>query len=75
MGPVVGGRGDAGAVEVDPQGALRRLGVVALGDGLDEVTGELVDMPHCLLKKKDGWCNIITPNQNEGWMICNALEL
>lgn len=28
-----------------------------------------------LLKKKDGWCNIITPNENEGWMICNALEL
>jgi len=23
--------------------------LVALGDGLDEVTGERVDMPHCLL--------------------------
>jgi len=27
------------------------------------------------LKKKDDWCKIITPNGNQGWMICNALEL
>jgi hypothetical protein len=27
-----------------------------------------------LLKEKDGWCQVITPNQNEGWMICDALQ-
>ncbi len=27
------------------------------------------------IKKKGGWCNIITPNKNEGWMICDALDL
>ena len=27
-----------------------------------------------LIKKKGGWCNIITPNKNEGWMICDALD-
>ncbi|MCP4676564.1 MAG: SH3 domain-containing protein [Deltaproteobacteria bacterium] len=26
-----------------------------------------------LLDKKAGWCHIITPNNNEGWMICDAL--
>jgi hypothetical protein len=28
-----------------------------------------------LLKQKDGWCNIVTPSGNEGWMICDALGL
>lgn len=28
-----------------------------------------------LLEQKAGWCHVITPNQNEGWMICDALEL
>ena len=28
-----------------------------------------------LLKQQNGWCNIVTPNDNEGWMICNALKL
>lgn len=28
-----------------------------------------------LLKQKDGWCQIVTPSGNEGWMICDALGL
>lgn len=28
-----------------------------------------------LLGQKEGWCQVITPNKNEGWMICSALEL
>jgi hypothetical protein len=28
-----------------------------------------------LLEQKDDWCRIITPNGNEGWMICEALDL
>ncbi|MBN2341334.1 MAG: SH3 domain-containing protein [Deltaproteobacteria bacterium] len=28
-----------------------------------------------LLKQENGWCHIVTPNNNEGWMICSALEL
>lgn len=28
-----------------------------------------------LLKQENGWCNIVTPNNNEGWMICTALQL
>ncbi len=28
-----------------------------------------------LLRKKSEWCNVITPNNNEGWMICDALRL
>ncbi len=27
-----------------------------------------------LLDKKDDWCHIITPNNNEGWMTCEALS-
>ncbi|MCP4599698.1 MAG: SH3 domain-containing protein [Proteobacteria bacterium] len=27
-----------------------------------------------LLEKKQGWCRVITPNNNEGWMICDALK-
>jgi hypothetical protein len=27
-----------------------------------------------LLKKKDGWCQVLTPNNNEGWMTCEALS-
>jgi hypothetical protein len=27
------------------------------------------------IKKKDDWCNVVTPNNNEGWMICDALGL
>ena len=27
------------------------------------------------IKKQGAWCNIVTPNDNEGWMICDALEL
>ena len=26
-----------------------------------------------LLAEKKGWCHVITPNRNEGWMICDAL--
>ncbi|MDJ0766709.1 MAG: SH3 domain-containing protein [Myxococcota bacterium] len=26
-----------------------------------------------LLQKKGDWCRVITPNNNEGWMICDAL--
>ncbi|MCK9463885.1 MAG: SH3 domain-containing protein [Proteobacteria bacterium] len=28
-----------------------------------------------LLKQKEGWCQIVTPTGNEGWMICDALGL
>ncbi|MBN2530702.1 MAG: SH3 domain-containing protein [Deltaproteobacteria bacterium] len=28
-----------------------------------------------LLKQENDWCHIVTPNNNEGWMICNALQL
>jgi hypothetical protein len=28
-----------------------------------------------LLERKEGWCHVITPNRNEGWMTCDALEL
>lgn len=28
-----------------------------------------------LLKQQNDWCNIVTPNNNEGWMICSALQL
>jgi uncharacterized protein YgiM (DUF1202 family) len=28
-----------------------------------------------LIGKKGAWCNVVTPNNNEGWMICNALSL
>lgn len=28
-----------------------------------------------LLEQKDDWCRVITPNGNEGWMICEALDL
>jgi hypothetical protein len=28
-----------------------------------------------LLEKKEGWCHVITPAQNDGWMTCDALEL
>lgn len=27
-----------------------------------------------LLKKKGEWCQVMTPNNNEGWMICEALS-
>lgn len=27
-----------------------------------------------LLKKKGDWCQVLTPNNNEGWMICEALS-
>ena len=26
------------------------------------------------LKKKGEWCQVLTPNSNEGWMICEALS-
>jgi hypothetical protein len=28
-----------------------------------------------LLEQKEDWCHVITPNRNEGWMTCDALEL
>lgn len=28
-----------------------------------------------LLKQQGEWCHIVTPNSNEGWMICNALQI
>jgi hypothetical protein len=28
-----------------------------------------------LIKKRAKWCNVVTPNENEGWMICEALDL
>jgi hypothetical protein len=31
--------------------------------------------PVTLLKKKDDWCHVITPNLREGWMICDALSV
>ncbi|MBN2802831.1 MAG: SH3 domain-containing protein [Deltaproteobacteria bacterium] len=44
------------------------------------VTGEIIgkiSAPNSVsLLKQDGeWCNIITPNNNEGWIICTALEI
>ncbi len=27
-----------------------------------------------LIEKKAGWCHVITPNKNEGWMTCDALS-
>lgn len=27
-----------------------------------------------LISKENGWCQIITPNNNQGWMICDALS-
>jgi len=28
-----------------------------------------------LLEQKAGWCHVVTPNDNDGWMICDALDL
>ncbi len=28
-----------------------------------------------LLEQEEGWCQVITPNKNKGWMICSALDL
>jgi hypothetical protein len=40
-----------------------------------EIVGKLgKDNQVKLLKKKDGWCQVLTPNNNEGWMICDALS-
>jgi uncharacterized protein YgiM (DUF1202 family) len=27
-----------------------------------------------LLGEKNGWCQVITPNNNKGWMICDSLK-
>jgi hypothetical protein len=27
-----------------------------------------------LLAEKDGWCQVVTPNNNKGWMICDSLQ-
>ncbi len=44
------------------------------------VTGEIIGKISApnkvrLIKKDGDWCNIVTPNNNKGWMICNALNL
>ena len=26
-----------------------------------------------LIDEKDGWCRVVTPNNNKGWMICDSL--
>jgi hypothetical protein len=28
-----------------------------------------------LVERKDAWCRVITPKENEGWMICDALDI
>ena len=28
-----------------------------------------------LVNRKDDWCRVITPNDNEGWIICEALDV
>ena len=28
-----------------------------------------------LLQRQGAWCQVITPNNNRGWMICRALAL
>ena len=28
-----------------------------------------------LIRRQDDWCHVITPNDNPGWMICDALEI
>lgn len=33
-----------------------------------------IDSQVTLVKRKDDWCHVVTPNDNEGWMICDALE-
>jgi hypothetical protein len=44
------------------------------GDGL--VLGK-VSSHHqvTLIKHRDEWCRVITPNNHQGWMICDALAL
>jgi hypothetical protein len=27
-----------------------------------------------LIGEKDGWCSVVTPNNNKGWMICDSLQ-
>jgi hypothetical protein len=45
----------------------------APGDG--EVIGKISTGSQVkLLEKKAGWCRVITPNDNEGWMTCDALK-
>ena len=40
-----------------------------------EIIGKIAkDNEVKLLKKKGDWCNVLTPNDNEGWMICEALS-
>lgn len=40
-----------------------------------EIIGKIAkDNQVTLLKKKGDWCQILTPNNNEGWMICEALS-
>ena len=44
----------------------------------EPVTGEVIglissDSQVRLLGKKEGWCRVVTPNNNEGWMTCEAI--
>ena len=46
-----------------------------MGQSTGEVIGKIgKDNQVKLLKKKGDWCQVMTPNNNEGWMICEALS-
>jgi hypothetical protein len=41
-----------------------------------EIIGKISSPNKVSLLKQDGeWCNIITPNNNTGWIICDALDI
>lgn len=61
-----------------PKGATVKVVMDRVRVRKTPVDGEIIgkigsDNEVKLLKKKDGWCQVLTPNNNEGWMTCEAL--
>ncbi|MBN2714493.1 MAG: SH3 domain-containing protein [Deltaproteobacteria bacterium] len=76
------GRSDSEGPSAPPPGAGKMVRVIKdrvrvrkapeTGEPIGKIsTGNQVR----LLKQENGWCHIVTPNNNEGWMICTALAL